>query len=137
MWQRKRIVALVMAGAALTVWEAAPFGVASAAGPNDATQSAYAEKASFVPTACVIADLAGKEHVYWVPLYGDNDTVIDAIAWDDRLLNTVSRHRIWVMQRAACVTESPRVLPVDWQAIVRGDSRTNYVLRAGDILYAK
>ena len=76
-----------------------------------------------------------------MPITG-NETVLDAVSGSGTRGGTGSGlaaganvHRIWVARRSS-IGEDCHVLPVDWNAIVRGGSTaTNYQLLPGDRVY--
>jgi polysaccharide export outer membrane protein len=84
----------------------------------------------------VIFDGAGfGQQITRLPVTG-NETVLDAISQLSGLPATSSKRRIWVARPAPADADFHQVLPVNWNAIVRGgDTSTNYQLLPGDRLY--
>jgi polysaccharide export outer membrane protein len=67
-----------------------------------------------------------------------NETVLDAVALANGLQPQACTKRIWVSRPAPAQSGCYQVLPVDWDAIVRGgDTATNYQLLPGDRLYVQ
>ena len=86
----------------------------------------------------VIADGGGAgEQVIKLPCTG-NETVLDAVANVRGLPTVASKSEIWIARPAPAGTGSDQVLPVNWNAIVRGAvTDTNYQVLPGDRLYIK
>jgi polysaccharide export outer membrane protein len=86
----------------------------------------------------VILDNAGfGENVIRVPATG-NETVLDAISQVYGLNFTASRRRIWIARPGYGEHSEDSILPVDWNAIVRGGSaRLNYQVFPGDRIYVQ
>jgi polysaccharide export outer membrane protein len=83
----------------------------------------------------VVTDGGGAgEQVVRLPATG-NETVLDAISYINGLPPVASRKRIWVSRPAP--PGCPRqILPVDWDAVVRGgETATNYQILPGDRVY--
>jgi polysaccharide export outer membrane protein len=75
------------------------------------------------------------EQVVSLPLTG-TETVLDAVANVDGLLNVADKRKIWIARRAP--NDPWQTLSVDWKAITQnGDTKTNYALQPGDRLYVK
>ena len=83
----------------------------------------------------VITDGGGYgQQVYPMPIRG-NETVLDAMANINGLPSVANKKRIWVA-RATRAGQPPKILPVDWLALVKcGSSATNYQLFPGDRVY--
>ncbi len=83
----------------------------------------------------VIYDAAGAgQQVVLLPITG-NDTVLKAIAQVKGLQPLSSRHRVWIARPAPPEAGRELIMPVDWMAIARGQTKTNYQLMPGDRLY--
>jgi polysaccharide export outer membrane protein len=84
----------------------------------------------------VITDGASNgETISRLPVTG-SETVLDAIAQVNGLQPQASKHRIWISRPAPAHSGCFQVLPVDWDAIVRGaDTATNYQILPGDRIY--
>jgi polysaccharide export outer membrane protein len=83
----------------------------------------------------VVTDGGGNgEQVVRLPATG-NETVLDAISYINGLPPVASKKRIWVSRPAP--PGCPRqILPVDWNAVVRGgETETNYQILPGDRVY--
>jgi polysaccharide export outer membrane protein len=83
----------------------------------------------------VVTDGGGLgEQVVRLPATG-NETVLDAVSYINGLPPVASRKRIWVSRPAP--PGCPRqILPVDWDAVVRGgETATNYQILPGDRVY--
>ncbi len=77
---------------------------------------------------------AGKQ-VIRLPITG-SERVLDAIGQIKGLPAGTSSKRIWVGRQSLVGPDGPEVLPVDWDAIVRGKSMaTNYQLMPDDRVY--
>jgi hypothetical protein len=84
------------------------------------------DTAAAAPTCCIRVILSGSETIGVRPLCKDD--VLDAIA----VIPGLSQHQYCAN---IFVIRGGEILNVKWQAIVRnGETRTNYKLRAGDIL---
>jgi polysaccharide biosynthesis/export protein len=82
----------------------------------------------------VIMDSGNGEQVVRLPLTG-TETVLDAIAAVPGLAAQADRRSIRVARQGPAGAAYD-VLPVDWNAIMlRGDTKTNYVLYPGDRVY--
>jgi polysaccharide export outer membrane protein len=69
-----------------------------------------------------------------LPVTG-NETVLDAVA-NVNGLSQLSSKRIWVARPAPSQFTCQQVLPVDWDAIVKGgETKTNYQLLPGDRVF--
>lgn len=67
-----------------------------------------------------------------------NETVLDALAQINVLPAAGSKRDIWIARPAPPEADCEQILPVDWDAIVRGgQSRTNYQLLPGDRVYVQ
>jgi polysaccharide export outer membrane protein len=86
----------------------------------------------------IVTDGAGYgEQVYRIPSTG-NETVLDAMSQINGLPIVASKHRIWLARPAPANAGCYQVLPVDWQAIVRGGATaTNYQVLPGDRIYVE
>jgi polysaccharide export outer membrane protein len=77
------------------------------------------------------------EQVYRLPSTG-NETVLDALANVNGLPVAADKKRIWVSRPAPADAGCLQVLPVDWNAIVRGAATaTNYQIMPGDRIYVE
>jgi polysaccharide biosynthesis/export protein len=84
----------------------------------------------------VVVDLgdAGKQLTRF-PITG-NESVMDALSQIKGLPAGTSSKRIWVARQSPIQHDEPQVMPVDWDAIVRGRSMaTNYQLLPGDRVF--
>jgi polysaccharide export outer membrane protein len=86
----------------------------------------------------IIADGGGYgEQVYRFPSTG-SETVLDAVANIYGLPVAANKKRIWVARPAPADAGCLQVLPVDWNAIVRGGATvTNYQIMPGDRIYVE
>lgn len=67
-----------------------------------------------------------------------NETVLDAISQINGLPVVASKKNIWVARPAPAGECGDQILPVDWNAIVRGGSTvTNYQVMPGDRIYVQ
>lgn len=67
-----------------------------------------------------------------------NETVLDALAQINDLPAAGSNRDVWIARPAPPEADCEQILPVDWDAIVRGgQSRTNYQLLPGDRVYVQ
>jgi polysaccharide export outer membrane protein len=84
----------------------------------------------------LILDQAGYgETVVRIPATG-NETVLDALAQVYGLNVTSARRRIWIARPGYTTDTGDMILPVDWNAIVRGGSaKANYQIFPGDRVY--
>lgn len=94
---------------------------------------AYNSKAYYIVT-----DGGGAgEQVFRFPCTG-NETVLDAIAQINGLPVVASKKDIWIARPGPADLGHEQVLPVDWDAIVRGgQTRTNYQVLPGDRIYVQ
>jgi len=87
----------------------------------------------------VIKDGHGSgDEILRVPCMG-NETVLDAIATAGAK-SIVSPHDVyaaWVARPDSHRGKHDRILPVDWQGIINGDSQTNHQLLPGDRVFVK
>jgi polysaccharide export outer membrane protein len=83
----------------------------------------------------VVTDGGGNgEQVVRLPATG-NETVLDAISYINGLPPVASKKRVW-LSRPSLPGGPRQVLPVDWDAIVRGgETATNYQILPGDRVY--
>ncbi len=82
----------------------------------------------------VITEGAGLgDNVRRIPFTG-NDTVLDAISAVDGQ-SGVSGVYIWVARPTSGGFGCKQILPVDYDAITRGESATNYQLMPGDLVF--
>ncbi|QDT47007.1 Polysaccharide biosynthesis/export protein [Symmachiella dynata] len=84
----------------------------------------------------IINDGGGEgDQLYSLPIKG-NETVLDAFAQVGGLPTIGSKKKIWVARPAPAELDAEQILPVDWDAIVKGGStRTNYQILPGDRIY--
>lgn len=76
----------------------------------------------------------GDQLTSW-PITG-NETVLDAMVNTGGLPLIGSKKKIWIARPAPAELDAEQILPVDWDAIVRGGStRTNYQILPGDRIY--
>lgn len=81
----------------------------------------------------VVAGAQNGEFVHHFPLRG-NETVLDAVS-EIQGLSRVSSKTLWVARPAPDGLGAEQILPVDWVAITRGATETNYQLLPGDRIY--
>jgi polysaccharide export outer membrane protein len=86
----------------------------------------------------VVTDGAGLgEQVLRAPATG-NETVLDAISQINGLPPVSDKDRVWIARPAPARSGPDQILPVDWNAIVRGGrTETNYQVFPGDRIYVK
>jgi polysaccharide export outer membrane protein len=83
----------------------------------------------------VTSGASNGETVLRLPCTG-NETVLDAIAQAYGIAPQGSTKRIWIARPAPADSRCSQVLPVEWDAIVRGgDTTTNYQILPGDRVY--
>ncbi|MBX9682108.1 MAG: polysaccharide biosynthesis/export family protein [Gemmataceae bacterium] len=84
----------------------------------------------------IILDGAGfGQQVFRLPATG-NETVLDAIGYINGLAPVSSKRRVWLARPSPVHLGCNQILPVDWDAIVKGGSTaTNYQVLPGDRVY--
>ncbi|MFO0863183.1 MAG: polysaccharide biosynthesis/export family protein [Gemmataceae bacterium] len=84
----------------------------------------------------IILDGAGYgQQVFRLPATG-NETVLDAIGYINGIAPVSSNRRVWLARPSPVHLGCNQILPVDWDAIVKGGSTdTNYQVLPGDRIY--
>jgi polysaccharide export outer membrane protein len=72
------------------------------------------------------------QQIFNLPITG-NETVLSALGRMQGLAPSSSTRRIWIARPSPCASECDQILPVDWEAVLKGGSTcTNYQLMPGD-----